>query len=114
LEDALADQPRLEEFLAGDFKPIDQFIRSLDGKRGNRPITVEEARELTLQLRQAMRWNEVIAQETRMLLLLLFQLSLLVQRDPDVKIEDSENTGEFGKWVEQWKTATSAWNKYTE
>jgi hypothetical protein len=114
IEDALADQSRVEEVLAGEFKAIDSFIKSLDNKRGNKALTVEEARDLTVQLRQAMRWHEVNAHQTHLLLLLVLQLSLLIQQDPELKLDAAKNMEELGRWVEQWETAASAWNKYTE
>ena len=113
-EDALTEQSRLEEFLARDFKAIDHLIKGLDLQRGNAPLTVEDARELALQLRQAISWNEVNAQGTHLLFLLVLQMSLLAQQSAEMRIDISENMEAFGKWFEVWQRARSAWDKYIE
>jgi len=113
-EEALAEQSRLEEFLSRDFKAIDHLIKNLDTKRGNATFTVEDARDLALQLRQAISWNEVNAQGTHLLFLLLLQTSLLVQQHPEMKIDVSVNVNAFEKWFSLWERAKSSWDKYIE
>ena len=113
-EDALNDQTQVEEYLEVDLKAIDSFIRGLDGKRGNRALTVEDAQALSQQLRQILRWHEVNAQRTQRVLLLMLQLSLLVQQDRNLKIDDPENKEALGSWFELWEKTTSAWKQYTE
>jgi hypothetical protein len=113
-EEALEEQSRLEEFLAKDFRAIDHLIKGLDNKRGNATFTVEDARDLALQLRQAISWNEVNAQGIHLLFLLMLQVSLLVQQDSDMKIDVSANIEAFQKWFNLWERAKGSWDKYIE
>jgi len=113
-EEALADQSRLEGFLSRDFKAIDRLIKGLDTQRGNAALTVEGARDLALQLRQAVSWNEVNAQGTHLLFLLMLQMSLLVQQDSDTRIDIPSNIEAFEKWFELWERARGAWDKYID
>jgi len=113
-QEALADQSRLEGHLADDFKAIDRFIKNLDVKRGNAALTVEDARDLALQLRQAVSWNQVNAQGTHLLFLMMLQISLLAQQNHDMKIDMSAHMEALSEWFGQWQKASSAWDKYIE
>ncbi|MDA4123910.1 MAG: hypothetical protein OK438_00475 [Thaumarchaeota archaeon] len=114
-EEVLADQSRFEKFLASDFEAIDQIIKRLDSSQGNQPITVEEARALALQVRLAMNGNQVNAQGTRILMLLVLQISLLAQQEIGMKVEVLEDIeSALKKWYDQWEAAKKAWDDYTE
>jgi hypothetical protein len=114
-EEALTDQSRFEEFLVSDFEAIDQIIKRFETSQGNQLVTAEEARALALHVRQAMNGNQVNAQGTRILMLLVLQLSLLVQQEIGMKVEIPENIeSALKKWFDQWEAARKAWDDYTQ
>ncbi len=114
-EEVLAEQSRLEELIANDFEAINQMVRRFERSRGNQPVTAEEARALALHVRQAMNWNQVNAQGTRILMLLVLQVSLLAQQDGEMKVETPANMEKaLRTWFEQWEAAKKAWNQYTQ
>jgi hypothetical protein len=114
-EETLAEQSSFEESLARDFKAIERLLKQFEGSKGNHPITAEEARALALHVRQAIDGNQVNAQGTHILLLLLLQVSLLAQQNVDMKVEiPTEIQKTLGMWMEHWEAAKTAWNKYTQ
>lgn len=113
-EEMLAEQSSFEESLAIDVEATEHTLRRFEGSKGNHPVTAEEARTLALHVRQAINGNQVNAAGTHILMLLVLQVSLLAQRDIEMKVEtpkDIENA--LGKWFEHWEAARKAWNQYT-
>jgi len=114
-EETLAEQSSFEESLARDFKGIERLLKQFEGNKGNHPINVEEARELGLHVRQAIDGNQVNAQGTHILLLLLLHVALLAQQNIDMKVETPAGFQKtMGMWIEHWEAARTAWSRYTQ
>ena len=113
-EEVLTEQAEFEATLARDFKATDMILKQLEGSKGNHPVTAEDARVLALNVRQAIDGNQVNAQGIHLLMLLLLQVSLLAQQDPDMEAEippGAENA--LRRWFEHWDAARLAWKQYT-
>jgi hypothetical protein len=114
-EETLSEQSSFEESLASDFQAVERTLKRLEGSKGNHPVTTEEARDLLLHVRQAISGNQVNAQGTHILILLVLQVSLLAQQDVEMKVEaHSEIERTLAAWFQHWEAAKKAWNKYTE
>jgi hypothetical protein len=114
-EEALEEQSRFEESLESDFDAIEQTIKRFEASQGNQPVTAEEARELALQVRQAVYGTQVNAEATRIILFLVLQVSLLAQQDPGVKAETPPNMKKaVGTWFKQWEAAKKTWDEYVD
>jgi hypothetical protein len=113
--EAILEQSKFEKSLTTDLKGVESTIKWLDGRRGNEPLTVETGRDIALHIRQAIKGNQVHAQDTHVLMLLLLKVALLAQRETVRNIEVlSDARKELESWFEQWKAANDAWNQYAE
>ena|SRR5215467_6234729 len=114
-EDAVVGLKELEDLFTADFKDIDSLIKRFEWTRGNKPATAEDARTLSLLVRKAIDGNKMNVELTRILTLLVLQLSLLVQVDPGMPLRpEGEASPELADWFRQWEKVRKAWDEVAE
>ena len=112
--EALSEQSRFEKSLVKDLEGLERTVRQLEGRRGNEPVTAEVGQDIAQHIRHVMSGNQVNAQGTHIILLLLLKLALLAQQDLGANVEGlAETQEELESWFDQWKDAKDAWDKYT-
>lgn len=113
--EALKDLAELEADSSKDFKDIDQLIRQFEGEQGNLPATAEDARALSLLVRKTIDGNKLSVQLTRILMLLLLEISVLLQQGPDCVVEPpADPASPLGEWFAEWEAARNALDEYAQ
>ncbi len=113
--DALKDLSELEEAPARDLQAIDSILRRLEGSQGNQPLTGEDAHAMALVVKRAVEGNRLSVQLSRVLMLLVFEVSVLAQQQADTPLDAPASAeGPLTEWSKQWKAAKESWDEYTQ
>ena len=111
--DALRGLAELEDESSKDLQDIDLLIRRFEGNQGNVPATAEEARSLAVLIRKTIDGNKLSVQLTRVMMLLMLQVTILSQMDGHTPMETpSDPSASLAEWLQEWREAESAWEEF--